>query len=100
MKRTGLEKGTSSSRSTSTKASAKSRRPRAANPRFVVCVKDGGNVDLEPLKLYQVHPDAAAKADGLIRVVDDSGEDYLYPAEFFRPIRVPKELMKLVERAS
>ena len=98
MKRTESGKRTSNSRSTSTKTSATS--PRAASPRFVVCVNDGGNVDLEPLKLYLVLSDAEAKVDGLIRVVDDSGEDYLYPAAFFRPIRVPKELMKLVERAS
>lgn len=97
MKRTELGKRTSSSRSTSTKTSEKS--PGAVSARFVVCVNDGGNVDLEPLKLYRVLSDAAAKVDGLIRVVDDSGEDYLYPAEFFRPIRVPKDLMKLVERA-
>jgi hypothetical protein len=89
MKRTGLEKKTSSSRNTSTRNAAR---------RFVVCVKSGGHVDLEPLKLYELLPDARAKLDGLMRVVDDSGEDYLYPAEFFQPIRVPKGLLAMVER--
>ena len=100
MKRTESEKETSKSRSTSTKPAPKSRKPSTTISRFVVCVKNGGHVDLEPRKLYEVRADATAKADGLTRVVDDSGEDYLYPADFFRPIRVPRDLLTLIQQVT
>ena len=51
--------------------------------KFVVCVRNEGCDDLEVRKLYQVIPDEVADADGLRRVVDESGEDYLYPANLF-----------------
>jgi hypothetical protein len=58
--------------------------------RFVVCVD---NLDypasLERYKIYQVVPDAEARADGEIRIVDESGEDYLYSKERFVSIRPP-----------
>jgi len=63
----------------------------------VVCIKSGGYVDLEPLKVYKVRRDASAVAQGLLRVVDGSGEDYLYPADFFRPIIAAPGLFKAVE---
>lgn len=89
---------TSRSKSSSTKP-PKARLLRITSPqvRFVVCVKNGGYVDLEPLKVYKVRHDAAANAQGLLRVVDGSGEDYLYPAAFFRPIHASRELFKIVE---
>ncbi|MBI1764792.1 MAG: hypothetical protein HYR56_25560 [Acidobacteria bacterium] len=62
---------------------------------FVVCVQKNGCEDLELRKLYQVLPDTAVAADGLLRIVDESGEDYLYPAECF----VALELSKDVEKA-
>ena len=46
--------------------------------------------DLELRKLYRVLPDKSAAADGYIRVIDESGEDYLYPEDFFWPIELPK----------
>ncbi|MEX2555810.1 MAG: hypothetical protein WEB06_09270 [Actinomycetota bacterium] len=58
---------------------------------FVVCLRNDGAEDLEPRKLYAVVPDAAASAQGFLRVVDESGEDYLYPAEFFAPVEVSEE---------
>jgi hypothetical protein len=63
----------------------------------VVCIKTGGYVDLEPLKVYKVRRDAAALAQHLLRVVDGSGEDYLYPADFFQPIIAAHDLFKAVE---
>jgi len=59
--------------------------------RFVVCIDNTGYpASLEPRKLYQVLPDADAKAHGQMRVVDESGEDYLYPASYFLTgIRLP-----------
>ena len=67
------------------------------NLRFVVCVKNDGHIDLEPLKVYKVKSDAAAKAMGLLRVVDASGEDYLYPIGFFRPIQATSRLFQIVK---
>jgi len=63
-------------------------------PRFVVCVNNSEYEDLEVRKLYQVLPDEAAAADGLLRVVDESGEDYLYPAELFFQIELPQAIEK------
>ena len=68
---------------------------------FVVCVAAGAeDADLEIWKIYEAIPDAAADAEGLLRVIDESGEDYLYPAEYFRLIDLPQELRSLFVRAS
>jgi hypothetical protein len=63
---------------------------RKAETRFVICIRNEGCEDLEPRKVYQVIPDEAAAADGLVRVVDESGEDYLYPRDLFVPIELPQ----------
>ena len=57
--------------------------------RFVLCVRNEGADDLELRKVYPVLPDRAAAKEGYIRVVDESGEDYLYPAECFVEVRLP-----------
>jgi len=63
--------------------------------RFVVCVKnDQYPASLEVRKIYQVLPDADAARHQLVRVIDESGEDYLYPADYFVPIRLPQLLLK------
>ena len=67
---------------------------RNQEPRFVVCINNNENEDLEVRKLYQVLPDEAGAADGLLRVVDESGEDYLYPAELFLQIELPQAIEK------
>lgn len=60
--------------------------------RFVLCVRnDSYEASLEPRKIYRVVDDAKAEARALVRVIDESGEDYLYPAEFFVPIEVPEK---------
>jgi hypothetical protein len=56
-------------------------------PRFVLCIRSEGSDDLEPRKVYRVLPDRAAARESLVRVIDESGEDYLYPAEHFVPVR-------------
>lgn len=58
-------------------------------PQFVICVANPESEDLEIRKIYQVLPDAAAAEDGYLRVVDESGEDYLYPADYFVAIDLP-----------
>jgi hypothetical protein len=62
---------------------------------FAVCINNAGyRASLELHKIYRVVPDEAAAAEGDIRVVDESGEDYLYPASFFAPIKVPAAVEK------
>jgi hypothetical protein len=67
---------------------------RKAETRFVICIRNEECEDLEPRKVYQVIPDEAAAVDGLIRVIDESGEDYLYPRDFFIPIELPQAAEK------
>ncbi len=62
---------------------------RKAEPRFVLCLRNEDCEDLEPRKVYQVLPDEAAAEDSYIRVIDESGEDYLYPRDYFVPIELP-----------
>ena len=67
----------------------------ADTPRFVVCIDNAGYpASLELHKIYRVVPDADAEADGDLRVVDESGEDYLYPASQFAAIEVPRAVEK------
>jgi len=62
-------------------------------PEFVVCINnDGYAMSLELRKVYRVLPDESAASEGDVRVVDESGEDYLYPATCFSPIKVSAEL--------
>ena len=58
---------------------------------YVVCLDNGGYAaSLEPRKIYRHLPDARAEQDDLLRVIDESGEDYLYPSHLFAPISVPE----------
>ena len=60
---------------------------------FVVCIKNEGYAaSLELRKIYEVIPDERAAEHQMIRVVDESGEDYLYPSDFFIPIDLPKPI--------
>jgi hypothetical protein len=69
--------------------------------RFVVCVQNKGyTASLELRKLYQVVADASAPKLNQIRVIDESGEDYLYPEEYFVPIQLPQSAEKAVRRAA
>ena len=68
---------------------------------FVVCITQGDYVaSLETRKIYERLRDAAAEAEGYLRVVDESGEDYLYPADYFVSIDVPKALERKLLLAS
>ena len=69
--------------------------------RFLLCVSnDGFPVSLELRKVYQSVPDAAAKARHFVRVIDESGEDYLYPESCFVAVELPKAAASLFGRAS
>lgn len=64
---------------------------------YVLCINDGGYPEsLEVRKVYAVLPDDRAAADSYIRVIDETGEDYLYPAKYFVPIQVPSEAAKIL----
>lgn len=67
--------------------------------RFVVCVaNDGYPASLEVWKIYRVVSDREAERHGQLRVIDESGEDYLYPAEYFEFVSLPARLRRLHRR--
>ena len=69
--------------------------------KFVICTRNTGyEVSLELRKLYLVIPDSGANFHGQIRVVDESGEGYLYPSSFFVPIDLPASVVKLFAHAA
>jgi hypothetical protein len=59
--------------------------------KFVICIFKDMN-DLELRKLYQVIPDEKAETENYIRVIDESGEDYLYPKDCFAIVDFPKSI--------
>ena len=68
--------------------------------RFVLCVRNDGSEDLEPRKVYQVLQDREANREGYLRVLDESGEDYLYPAEYFVAVKLPASVLEQFVSAS
>jgi len=73
----------------------------AKTHRYGVCVDNRGNpAALEVRKIYRLLKDAAAEARGLVRVIDESGEDYLYPERFFVPIEVPPAAARAFSKKS
>ena len=68
---------------------------------FAVCLRNRGYAaSLEVLELYPVVSDPDAAANDLIRVIDESGEDYLYPARLFQKLALPIELQRALRVAS
>jgi hypothetical protein len=65
-----------------------------------VCVDPANNDDLQPRRIYQVIRDDSAARSRFIRVVDDSGEDYLYPKSCFLPVELPKVVQEALVRFS
>lgn len=65
---------------------------------FVVCIKNTDYAaSLEVRKIYQVLPDLKANLHQMIRVIDESGEDYLYPHDYFMPIELSASLQQVLE---
>ena len=88
MKRTGSVSETSRSKSRS-----------ARWPRFVLCVENSGNeVSLEVGKVYRQIKGHKNDMENWIRVIDESGEDYLYPKAQFSPIQLSHHLRRLYRR--
>jgi hypothetical protein len=73
-----------------------------ASPRrkkqFLLCIRNTGCEDLEPRKFYEHVPDEVAGREGYVRVVDESGEAYLYPKTYFVAVRLPREAARALAR--
>src|SRR5450631_4376092 len=77
------------------------KRKATASPHFAVCMKNTGYPSsLELHKIYRVISDEHAAEDGDIRVVDESGEDYLYPAKWFAELKLPQEVQESLMRVA
>jgi hypothetical protein len=59
------------------------------SPHFVICIRNEDCEDLQLRKLYRVLPDESAARSSFLRIIDDSNEDYLYPADHFLPVDLP-----------
>ena len=77
------------------------KRSKLNTQRFVVCIDNSDYpASLELHKIYQVLPDQRAAVDDYLRVVDESGEDYLYSAKRFVPVELPQRVERSVARAT
>jgi len=68
--------------------------------RFAICLKNTGCEDLVVRKVYQLLPGERAEKDKYLRVIDESGEDYLYPARYFFVIELPKKAERALRQNS
>lgn len=102
MKHTVSGRRNSSARGTSNRPHRpRPRKPTATDRRFAVCVdNEGYEVSLERNKIYLVLPDEEAGRTGDVRVVDESGEDYLFSADRFVAIEVPAAVKASLLKAS
>ena len=66
--------------------------------RFAICLKNKDADDLILRKLYPVIPDEKAEAEKYIRVIDESGDDYLYPATYFFILDLPQNVERALRR--
>lgn len=77
------------------------KRPTLETPLFAVCINNAEYpASLELHKIYRVILDEDAAQDGDIRVIDESGEDYLYPADWFAMVEVPGAVQDSILRAA
>ena len=70
--------------------------------KFMICVDNQGyEASLEIRKLYEMIPDQDAEQHNQVRIIDESGEDYLYPSKFFAPITLPMQTRnRIVEKTA
>lgn len=69
-------------------------------PKFAVCIQTDDADLVTPRMIYQILPDESAAKSNYIRVVDNEGEDYLYPADYFIFIDFPRDVQQALLRAS
>src|SRR5579859_5066465 len=68
---------------------------RKIKPKFAICIT-GSEPDLQLRKIYQVLPDEKAAKSKYLGIIDESGEDYLYPEQYFIPVELPSTVEKAV----
>jgi hypothetical protein len=66
---------------------------------FALCIENKDCEDLEKRKIYPIIPDYEAEKEGYIRVIDESGEDYLYPQSYFIIVQLPREAHEALQLA-
>ena len=67
---------------------------------FVICIDNSEYpASLELHKIYRVLPDKDAQADGDMRFIDESGEDYLFPADYFIPVELPPTVVRVLNKS-
>ena len=66
---------------------------------FALCVENKDCEDLEKRKIYQVLRDEEAEKEGYFRIIDESGEDYLYPQSYFILVQLPREAQEALRMA-
>ncbi len=72
---------------------------RPVSHRFAICVDNAEYpASLELHKVYRILPDKEATRHGDLRVIDESGEDYLYPTECFVPVDLPRQTVKALKK--
>lgn len=80
---------------------AKTQANKTQPKQLVVCIdNEGYPASLEKRKIYVALPDRAAEKHGLLRIIDESGDDYLYPKTLFRTIALPQAVKKAVLAAA
>ena len=67
--------------------------------RFALCIENRDCEDLEKRKIYQILPDDKAEKEGYLRIIDESGEDYLYPQSYFILVQLPREAQEALQAA-
>ena len=68
---------------------------------FVVCISNRGyKASLVVRRIYRMVPDSKAEARGLVRVIDESGEDYLFPEKLFAPIELSETVGNIFAKAT
>ena len=67
---------------------------------FVLCIKNDGCEDLEVRKIYEVLRDQKAAKDDYIRIINESGEDYLYPSNYFYPTEIAQDIRETLLQAA
>ena len=71
----------------------------ATEVKYVICVRNDDCEDLELRKVYRVQPDEAASQAGFLRIVDESGEDYLYPESYFAAVELSSEALAALQKS-
>ena len=67
---------------------------------YALCINNKDyEASLIPRKIYEIIPDERAEQDDFVRVIDESGEDYLFPADYFIPIQLPRTVVRVLNKS-